>query len=197
MALHKDFLKNDGIKQNTVFVFIDASNVWNAVKSAKKFIEYKNLKNYFKKNLNAVKVEIFYYDAYPKDGTRDYDLSGKHRFFTYLKKGLGFTVRKKELKRISIINGNGESILEKGNMDVEMTIDVIHNIDKYDIAVLFSGDADFLALVSYIKNRDKKVYIYSSKDNISRELKTGGNGYFDLKDISEFWGKDLQHRKAE
>lgn len=26
-----------------VYVFIDASNVWNAVKSAKKFIEYKNL----------------------------------------------------------------------------------------------------------------------------------------------------------
>lgn len=197
MILPKIFQKKDNKKINTIFVFIDASNVWNAVKSAKKFIEYKNLKNYFKKNFNADKVEIFYYDAYPKEGTRDYDLNGKHRFFTYLKKGLGFTVRKKELKRISIINGNGESIIEKGNMDVEMTIDAIHNINKYDIAVLFSGDADFLALVSYIKNCGKKVYIYSSKDNISHELKTGGNGYFDLKDIGEFWGKDLQHRKVE
>ncbi len=195
MALPKDFSKKKTVKQNTVFVFIDASNVWNAVKSAKKFIEYKNLKDYFRKNFNAGKVEIFYYDAYPKDGTRDYDLDGKHRFFTYLKKGLRFTVRKKELKRISIISENGESIIEKGNMDVEMTIDAIHNISKYDIAVLFSGDADFLALVSYIKNCGKKVYIYSSKNNISHELKTGGNGYFDLRDISEFWGKDLKQRK--
>ena len=182
--------------QNIVYVFIDASNVWNAVKSVKKFIEYKKLKDYFRNNFNAAKVEIFYYDAYPKDGTRDYDLDGKHKFYTYLKKGLGFTVRKKELKRISVISESGESIIEKGNMDVEITIDALHNISKYAIAVLFSGDADFLALVNYLKNRGKKVYIFSSKDNISHELKTGGNGYFDLKDINEFWRKDLKHRAS-
>ena len=163
----------------------------------KKFIEYKKLKDYFKNNFNAYKVEIFYYDAYPKEGTRGYNLNGKHKFYTYLKKGLGFTVRKKELKRISIISENGESIKEKGNMDVEITIDALHNINKYDIAVLFSGDADFLALVNYLKNRGKKVYIFSSKDNISHELKTGGNGYFDLKDINEIWGKELKHRSKE
>ncbi|OGZ33071.1 MAG: hypothetical protein A3I88_02835 [Candidatus Portnoybacteria bacterium RIFCSPLOWO2_12_FULL_39_9] len=187
--------KDKEIKNGSVvYVFIDASNVWNAVKSVKKFIEYKKLKDYFKNELNAGKVEIFYYDAYPKDGTRDYNLDGKHKFYTYLKKGLGFTIRKKELKRISTISGNEESILEKGNMDVELTIDALHNINKYDIAVLFSGDADFLALVNYLKNRGKKVYIFSSKDNISHELKTGGDGYFDLKDINELWGKDLKHR---
>lgn len=183
-----------GGQNKTIYVFIDASNVWNAVKSVKKFIEYKILKDYFRKNFNADKVEIFYYDAYPKAGTRDYDLDGKHKFFTYLKKGLGFTVRKKELKRISVIGESGESIIEKGNMDVEITIDAMHNIYKYNIAMFFSGDADFLALVNYLKNVGKKVYIFSSKDNISHELKTGGDGYFDLKDIHEFWGKDLKHR---
>jgi len=183
--------------ENVIYVFIDASNVWNAVKSVKKFIEYKKLKDYFRNNFNAGKVEIFYYDAYPKEGTRDYNLNGKHKFYTYLKKGLGFTVRKKELKRISIIGESGESVMEKGNMDVELTIDALHNINKYDIAILFSGDADFLALVNYLKNRGKKVYIFSSKDNISHELKTGGNGYFDLKNINELWGKDLKHRAKE
>ncbi len=177
-----------------LYAFIDASNVWSAVKSMKKFIEYQNLKNYFKKSFNAEKVEIFYYDAYPKVGTRDYDLDGKHKFYTYLKKGLGFTVRKKELKRISVIGESGESIIEKGNMDVEITIDALHNVDKYDTAILFSGDADFLALVTYLKNRGKKVYIFSSQGNISHELKTGSDGYFDIKDIQELWGKDLKHR---
>jgi len=177
-----------------VYIFIDASNVWNAVKSVKKLIEYKTLKDYFRRKFNASEVEIFYFDAYPKTGTRDYDLDGKHKFFTYLKKGLGFTVRKKELKRISTISENGESIIEKGNMDVEITIDALHNMPKYNIAVFFSGDADFLALVNYLKNNGKKVYIFSSKNNISHELKTGGDGYFDLKNINEFWGKDLKHR---
>jgi|SRR3989344_275250 len=180
---------------NIIYVFIDASNVWNAVKSVKKFIEYKKLKTYFMHNFSASKVEIFYYDAYPKDGTRDYDLDAKHKFYTYLKKGLGFIVRKKELKRISVVGENGESIMEKGNMDVEITIDALHNINKYNMAVLFSGDADFLALVNYLKNHGKKVYIFSSKDNISHELKTGGDGYFDLKDIGEIWGKDLKYRE--
>ncbi|MBL7156480.1 MAG: NYN domain-containing protein [Candidatus Pacebacteria bacterium] len=183
--------------ENIVYVFIDASNVWNAVKSVKKFIEYKKLKDYFRNNFNTSKVEIFYYDAYPKEGTRDYNLDGKHKFYTYLKKGLGFTVRKKELKRISIISESGESVIEKGNMDVEITIDALHNINKYDVAILFSGDADFLALVNYLKNHGKKVYIFSSKDNISHELKTGGNGYFDLKKINELWGKNLKHRAKE
>jgi len=188
-------MRNTG--KPTIYVFIDASNVWNAVKSMKKLIEYKTLKDYFRKNFNADKVEIFYYDAYPKTGTRDYDLGGKHKFLTYLKKGLGFTVRKKELKRISVTGENGESIIEKGNMDVEITIDAMHNIQKYSIAIFFSGDADFLALVNYLKNSGKKVYIFSSKDNISHELKTGGHGYFDLKDIHEIWGKDLKYREKD
>lgn len=178
-----------------VFVFIDASNVWSIVKSIKRFVEYKNLENYFKKKFNAEKIKIFYYDAYPKNGTRKYNLDDKHKFFTYLKKGLGFMVVKKELKRISVVSGDSESIIEKGNMDVEIVIDAIHNLNKYDIAILFSGDSDFLALINYLKSNQKKVYIYSSKDNISQELKTGGDGYFDLKNINEIWGKELKHRK--
>ena len=180
--------------KKTIYVFIDASNVWNVVKSKRKFIEYSCLKNYFRKQFDSSEIKIFYYDAYPKEGTRNYDLNGKHKFYTYLKKGLGFVVRKKELKRISIITKNGESILEKGNMDVEITIDALHYIDRYNIAILFSGDSDFLALVSYLRNRGKKVYTFSSKNSISEELKTGGDGYFDLKNINEVWGKDLKHR---
>lgn len=181
--------------QNVIYVFIDASNVWNVVKSQRKFIEYSCLKKYFREKFNVSEVKIFYYDAYPKKGTRDYDLNGKHKFCTYLKKGLGFIIRKKELKRISIITKDGESIIEKGNMDVEMTIDAMHFIKNYNVAVFFTGDSDFLALVSYLRNREKKVYIFSSKNSISEELKTGGDGYFDLKNINEIWGKDLKHRE--
>ena len=38
-------------------------------------------------------------------------------------------MRKKELKRIAVYNDkSGDLVQEKGNMDVEMTIDAIHNI---------------------------------------------------------------------
>jgi len=148
------------------------------------------------KKFDSNNVEVFYYDAYPKIGTREYNLDAKHKFFTYLKKGLSFTVRKKELKRISVVDKNGESVIEKGNMDVEITIDAMHFKDKYSTAVFFTGDCDFLPLVNYLKNDSKKVYIFSSKDSISHELKTGGDGYFDIREIPELWGKGLNHRES-
>lgn len=81
-------------------------------------------------------------------------------------------------------------------MDVEITIDAMHHIEKYDIAIFFTGDSDFLPLISYLKNRNKKVYIFSSKNNISQELRTGGDGYFDvLKMDDDIWGRELKHRE--
>lgn len=182
-------------KGEVVYVFIDASNLWEAQKAKGRLFNLEKLKNFLKNKFEAFEMKVFYYTAYPAEGTRDYSLDGKHKFFTFLKKGLGFIVRKKELKRISIITANGQAVEEKGNMDVELTIDAMHHIRKYDVAVLFSGDSDFLALVIYLKNRDKKVYIFSSENNASRELKTGGDGYFDvLKIEDDVWGKELKYR---
>jgi uncharacterized LabA/DUF88 family protein len=181
-----------------LYVLIDASNVWNAIKSARKFIDYKKLKDYFENNLEAKNIRFFYYDAFPEEGTREYDVSKKHNFYTYLKKGLGFTVRKKKLKLVHITNDDGEKeVKEKGNMDVEMTIDLVEKIDEYDAVFLFSGDVDFLALANYLKRHNKKIYIFSTKGNISNELKTGGSGYFELKDMKCIWGKELVRREKQ
>ena len=189
--------KNTVIKK-VVYVFIDASNLWAAQKSKGRFFDYEKLRNFIKEEFSSSSVEIYYYTAYPADGTRNYSIDGKHKFYTFLKKGLGIIVRKKELKRIPIITEAGQSIEEKGNMDVEITIDAIHHIKKYDIAILFTGDSDFLALVTYLRKGGKKVYIFSSKNNISQELKTGGDRYYDVLDIKkDVWGRELKHREEK
>ena len=185
----------DNKNRTAVYVFIDASNLWAAQKVKGRMFDFEKLKAFLKAEHNADKIEAFYYTAYPADGTRDYDLDGKHKFFTYLKKGLGFTVRKKELKRITVNTKVGDSIEEKGNMDVEITIDAIHHLSRYNIAIFFSGDSDFLALVNYLKRGGKKVFIYSSKNNVSEELRTGGNGCIDVLKITEdIWGRELRYR---
>lgn len=123
-------------------------------------------------------------------------MSNKHKFFTFLKKGLGFEVRKKELKRIKIMNDDiGENIKEKGDMDVEIIVDAMYHIDKYDTAIFFSGDSDFLPLINHLKNKDKKIYILSSRNNISEELRTAGHGYCDVLDIEDIWGNNLKNRE--
>lgn len=177
-----------------IYVFIDASNLWAAQKSKGKLIDYSKITDLIRRKYNVEFVKIFFYDAFPAEGTRSYSLGGKHRFYTFLKKALDFAVITKKLKRIKEVTGKGEIMKEKGNMDVEITIDAMLHFNKYDIAIFLTGDSDFLALVTYLKNHGKKIYIYSSKNNISEELRTGSDGYIDLLNIEEIWGKDLRHR---
>jgi uncharacterized LabA/DUF88 family protein len=181
-------------KSNTIYIFIDASNLWEAQKVKGRFLDLEKTRNYIKDKFDGDTIKVFYYTAYPAEGTRDYSLDAKHKFFTFLKKGLSFSVKKKKLKRISTITEEGESIEEKGDMDVEITIDCLHNLNKYNIAVFLTGDSDFLALITYLKNHGKKVYIFSSRNNISQELRTGADGYTDVLDIDTIWGKKLKHR---
>ena len=83
-------------------------------------------------------------------------------------------------------------------MDVEMTIDAIHHAKKYNTAVLFSGDSDFLALATYLRNGGKKVYVFSSKNNVSEELRTGTDGYTDVLLIEkDIWGRELRRREEK
>jgi len=177
-----------------IYVFIDASNLWEAIKTKGRFLDFDKTIKHIKKVFGETFIKAFYYTAYPAEGTRDYNLDGKHKFFTFLKKGLGFAVIKKELKRISVVSRHGETIEEKGNMDVEITIDALHHFKKYDTAILFTGDSDFLALVAYLKNHGKKVFIFSSRNNVSQELRTSADGYTDILDIENIWGKELRHR---
>jgi uncharacterized LabA/DUF88 family protein len=187
--------KNGAENNDMIYVFIDASNLWQAQKAKGRFFDYEKLRNFIKDKFKGSNIKVFYYTAYPADGTRSYSMDGKHKFFTFLNKGLGFVVRKKELKRITVVTDVGQTIEEKGNMDVEMTIDAMHFIKKYGTAILFSGDSDFLALTTYLRNRNKKVYIFSSKNNVSEELRTGGDGYFDVLNIKDdIWGRELKRR---
>lgn len=196
MSLLNNIRNKQIVKINSLYVFIDSSNLWAAQKSKQRLLDYNKVLNYIKSNFQPNTLKIFYYAAYPEEGTRSYSMKNKHKFFTFLKKGLGFEVRKKPLKRIKIINDDlGEGMKEKGDMDVEITVDAMYHIDKYDTAIFFSGDSDFLPLVNHLKNNNKKIYILSSRNNISEELRTSGHGYCDILDIEDIWGSDLKSRK--
>jgi uncharacterized LabA/DUF88 family protein len=182
------------MNQDFVYVFIDASNLWAAQKSKRRLLDYSKLQDFISKTYSCSAVKVFYYDAYPAEGTRTYKTDGKHKFYTFLKKGLHFAVITKKLKQIKALTEKGEAIVEKGNMDVEITIDSLHHLNKYNTAVFFTGDSDFLALVSYLRNHHKKVYVFSSKNNVSEELRTGADGYTDIVKVEEIWGKELKHR---
>jgi len=187
----------------SIYIFIDVANIWSVQKSIKKMLDYSKIKEIVsdlisKKIKERVNVKkIFYYEAYPENNTRKYNTDGIHKFMTYLKKELNFKIRKKPIKQIKKESKKGIFIQEKGNMDIELAIDVMHYKKKYDIAVFFTGDSDFFALIKYLIMCEKKCFIFSSHNNISHELRNGANGYFEMIKISQLWGKTLQYRKQK
>lgn len=181
----------------TVYVFIDASNLWAAQKAKGRLFDLEKLKDYLKNKHDANQIRVYYYDAYPDQKTREYSVAGKFKFYVYLEKALKFVVRKKPLKQIRVMVGDEVVIEEKGNMDVEMAIDVVNQLSRYDDAVFFSGDSDFLALIRFVRNKGKRVYVYSSRNNISTELRTGADGYTDVLKISDdIWRAEVAHREG-
>jgi len=78
---HQISINNNAVKSQTIYVFIDASNLWEAQKSKGKMFDYVKLKKFLKEKFKASDIQLFYYTAYPANGTRDYSLDGKHKFF--------------------------------------------------------------------------------------------------------------------
>jgi len=190
-----------------IAVFIDAGNLWEVHKKLGKFLNLEGLPAFLATKFSGEIYNVFYYVAYPGDGTRDqWKIDSQHRFFTFPKKGLGFTVVKKQLKTIYIRNKEGELIFdqdsgepqskEKGNLDVELTIDALEYSDFYDIGIFITGDSDFLPLITHLRNikDSKRAYVFSTEGCISHELKTGADGYFDLAKYPEIHGEPLVRR---
>lgn len=200
-----DFLKH---QKPRITVFIDAGNLWGAYKILGKMIDFDKLGPLLSEKFGGEIIRMLYYVAYPEEGTREKNkIDNLHKFLTYLKKRLGYEIVKKPLKIIHLRNKLGQiiydqvtgepQIIEKGNMDVEMTIDVLKYQNEYDIAVFLTGDSDFLKLVEYLHDlkTPKKVYIFSCEGCISHELKMASDEYYDLRDFPDIHRGDLKKIK--
>jgi len=196
-------------KVKNIAIFIDAGNLWSSYKELGKVLDFGKFGEYFPKKFGGEIFKIFYYIAFPKEGQREKrKIDSLHKFFTYLKKGLGVEVVKKPLKTIFLRNSDGELIydqdtgepqsIERGNLDIEIAIDALRYSSAYDIAIFFTGDSDFLPLMTYLKSMgkgNKKVYVFSTVGCVSHELRTGTDGYFDIEDCAEIHGGNLLNKK--
>ena len=154
-----------------ILVTIDAANLESSVKDLNWWIDYIKLRNLFN---NSELIQIRNYCVH--HGT-----DNQNNFFTFLKKS-GFVLITKPLKIIKqedIKKGD----LRKANFDVEIAVDVMEMIGKFNTLVLFSGDSDFDYLIKNLKSKGKRVVVISTKYHISKELIESGNKYIDLKKL--------------
>lgn len=109
--------------------------------------------------------EIYYYTA------RDFGSGKQTKFINFLEK-TGYKVRSKKVKFIKNKNKKSErNGFHKGNLDVELVIDILETKDKYDTLILISGDSDFEPLLKLMKRKyNKKCLVLATKHSISIEL---------------------------
>jgi len=158
-----------------VYVFIDAANLENSVKSLGWWVNYRKLYDYFKKETNLVGIRHYC----PRLGDERQD-----KFFTVLKH-IRIKLITKPLKVITQAD-RLKGDLRKANFDVEIALDARELMPNYDTLVLFSGDSDFDYLIRFLRNNGKQVIVISSKHHIAKELITSCNKYIDLKKLRKY-----------
>ncbi len=64
---------------------------------------------------------------------------------------------------------NEEKVQHKADHDVEISIDMIKDMEHYDVAILGTADGDLTPTVKYLKEHGKEVIVFAC--NISHNLK--------------------------
>jgi hypothetical protein len=63
-----------------------------------------------------------------------------------------------------------ERLDEKG-VDIGLAVDMVSQVDAYDVAVLVSGDYDFAEAIRFVKSRGKRVYLITVEPGAPGELR--------------------------
>jgi len=80
----------------------------------------------------------------------------------------------------------GEYIyLPKCNFDVEICVDAIRLLNKYDTFCLFSSDADFISLIKFLKNNHKKIILVKG-GYVQYPLKANSDLVINAQDIKKY-----------
>jgi len=102
----------------------------------------------------------------------------------------GFTVVTKPVKRYVDAQGHSRT---KGNMDIEIAVDMLELAPRLDHVVLFSGDGDFRRLAQAMQAKGVRVTVVSTVKSqppqIADDLRRQADAFIDLADIINEIGK--------
>ncbi|KKQ45492.1 MAG: hypothetical protein US65_C0053G0008 [Candidatus Yanofskybacteria bacterium GW2011_GWC2_37_9] len=142
-----------------VYIFIDAENVFYSQRTLGWKISYEKLIKYLKKECGD-EIKCFVYKGVDENN------AGQKKFLDMLDIN-GYILRTKVVKRIK---AEGGDYRWKSNLDIELAFEMDDTKDKYNTAVLFSGDSDFSVPIDRIKKAGKRIIVVSTRGHIAREL---------------------------
>jgi uncharacterized LabA/DUF88 family protein len=171
-----------------IALFIDGANLYATAKSLQFDIDYKRLLGYFRKRSRLVRA--IYYTALMEDA----EYSPLRPLIDWLDYN-GYKVVTKPAKEFTDSLGRRKV---KGNMDIELAIDVMQLADNLDHIVLFSGDGDFRSLVAAVQAKGRRVSVVSTlvtrPPMVADELRRQADQFIELSDLREEIGRDPGER---
>jgi len=175
--------------QERVALFIDGANLYSASRNLGFDVDYRNLLTYFRKQAQIIRA--YYYSALLE--TEDYSpLKPLTDWLAYN----GYHLVTKPAKEFTDATGRRRV---KGNMDIEIAVDMLELAPRIDHAVLFSGDSDFRRLVEAVQRQGVKVSVISSirttPPMVADELRRQADQFIELSDIApEFTRRQTEPR---
>jgi uncharacterized LabA/DUF88 family protein len=143
------------IRREKIAMFVDSQNLYYSARTAfASKVNYEKLLRLVTGNRTLVKAIA--YIVQPPDG----DVKP---FATSLER-IGYIVKIKDVRTRS----DGSA---KANWDMGIALDILGIIDAVDTIALASGDGDFVALLEFIKAKNKRVEVFSFSENTAYDLK--------------------------
>jgi uncharacterized LabA/DUF88 family protein len=165
--------------QERIALFIDGANLYAAARALGFDIDYRRLLQVFADKGHLVRA--FYYTAL----VEDQEYSPIRPLVDWLDYN-GYTMVTKPTKEYTDASGRRKI---KGNMDIELAIDMMEMAKHLDHIVLFSGDGDFRRLVEAVQRKGVRVTVVStirsSPPMVADELRRQADLFLDLSDLAE------------
>ncbi len=160
-----------------IALFIDGSNLYSAARSLGFDIDYRRLLDQFSEKGRLIRA--FYYTAL----VEDQEYSPMRPLVDWLDYN-GYTMVTKPIKEFTDAFGRRKI---KGNMDIELAIDMLEMAQHLDHIVLFSGDGDFRRLVEAVQRKGVRVTVVSTLRSqppmIADELRRQADVFVELQDL--------------
>ena len=163
--------------EERIGLFIDGSNLYAAARALAFDIDYKRLLDYFSDEGRLIRA--FYYTALMEEQ----EYSPIRPLVDWLDYN-GYTMVTKPTKEFTDSMGRRKI---KGNMDIELAIDVMEMAERLDHIVIFSGDGDFRRLVEAVQRKGVRVTVVSTVRSqppmVADELRRQADYFMELQDL--------------
>ena len=171
-----------------VALFIDGANLYSTAKALAFDMDYRKLLEEFRKHGRLIRA--YYYTAL----VEDQDFSPIRPLVDWLDYN-GYTLVTKPAKEYTDANGRRRY---KGDMDVEIAVDLVQATAFIDHAFLFSGDGDFTAAIEAAQRKGTRVSVVSTiKSNppmASDDIRRAADNFIDLTDLTSLIGRPPRER---